>query len=70
MFACIGIVEIVGGQYLDAGLWFALALAFASLGNESRDWRDIAPPRKFAGYAFLAAAVALFAARVAIDFSS
>lgn len=70
MFACIGVVEVIGGEYLDAGLWLSLTLAFTSLGNESRDWRTIPRPRKIAGYLFLAAAVALFAARIATDLSS
>lgn len=70
LFVSIGIVDLIGRHYLDAGLWFALAMALAAFGNESRNWRAIPKARKAAGYLFLGAAVALFIARVAIDFSS
>lgn len=36
MFASIGVVELIGREYLDAGLWLSLAAAFAMMGSEAK----------------------------------
>ena len=70
MFASIGIVELVGREYLDAGLWLSLAATFAILGSEAKSWPQIPVWRKAAAVALLVVAIVLFVSRMAIDFST
>jgi len=70
MFASIGIVELVGREYLDAGLWLSLAAAFAIMGSEAKSWPQIPVWRKAAAVALLVVAIVLFVSRMAIDFSN
>ncbi|MEO5973442.1 MAG: hypothetical protein ABIP91_08800 [Sphingomicrobium sp.] len=70
MFASIGVVELAGHEYLDAGLWLSLAAAFAVMGSEATAWARIPVWRKAAAVALLGVAIALLISRVAIDFAN
>ena len=70
LFGSVGLVQIMAGQYLDSGVWLALAGAMAASGSEATPWAKMTGWRKALGCAFLFAAAALFAARVYVDFTT
>ena len=70
MFGCIGLVQLIDRAYLDASICMAFALALASFGHEGRTWAQIPTWRRASGYAFGAAAAALFVLRVAADLAN
>lgn len=67
MFASLGLVELIGQDFIGASLWLSLAAAFASFGPESTKWDDIPLRRRAAGLILLGASAALFGYQIGKD---
>lgn len=67
LFASLGIIELVGRDYIGASLWLSLAAAFASFGPENVKWDSIPLRRRIVGLLLLGASVGLFGYQVGKD---
>lgn len=70
MFASLGLVELIGQDFIGASLWLSLAAAFASFGPENTRWEAIPLRRRVAGLILLGASAALFGYQVGKDFAN
>jgi len=69
MFACLGLVELIGQDFIGASVWLSLAAAFASFGPEDTRWDSISLRRRVTGFILLGASAALFGYQVGKDFA-
>lgn len=67
MFASLGLVELIGRDFIAASIWLSLAAAFASLGPEDRQWATIPLRRRIIGLILLGVSAALFGYQVGVD---
>ena len=70
MFTCLGLVELIGSDFVGASVWLSLAAALASFGPEETRWAAIPLRRRVVGLALLGASVALFGYQIGKDIAS